>query len=112
MARVKSPRRNHRKKVMKAAKGFVAARRRRFKAASEAVWHAGQYAYAGRRLRKRDLRALWIERLNAAVRMHDMSYSRFISALKKSNVTLDRKILSDIAISDPESFKQIVSQVK
>lgn len=111
MARITSPRRKRHKKVMKAAKGFKNARSSRYKVAKEAVLHAGQYAYNGRRLKKRDLRALWILRLNAAVREHDLSYSRFISALKKSNVVIDRKVLSEIAISDPKTFEKIVSQV-
>lgn len=112
MARVKSSRRPRHKKVMKAAKGFRAARRRRYKTAREAVLHAGQYAYTGRKDRKGDMRALWIERLNAAVREHDLSYSRFISGLKKANIVLDRKMLSNIAISDPDTFTEIVSKAK
>lgn len=111
MARITSPRRKRHKKVMKAAKGFKNARSSRYKVAKEAVLHAGQYAYNGRRLKKRDLRVLWILRLNAAVREHDLSYSRFISALKKANVVIDRKVLSEIAISDPKTFEKIVSQV-
>lgn len=70
--------------------------------------HAGQYAYIGRRLRKRDLRSLWIIRLNAAVREHGMSYSKFVSALKNAKIEIDRKILADIAARDPEAFKAIV----
>lgn len=97
---------------MKAAKGFIAARSKRYKVAKEAVLHAGQYAYNGRRIRKRDLRSLWIERLNAAAREQGLSYSKFISSLKKSNIVLDRKILSDIAISDPQTFEKIVTQAK
>lgn len=112
MSRVKSPRRVKHKKVMKAAKGFIASRSKRYKVAKEAVLHAGQYSYNGRRLRKRDLRSLWIERLNAAVREHGLSYSKFMSSLKKSNITLDRKILSSIAVSDPKTFQIIVSKVK
>lgn len=112
MARITSPRRKRHKKVLKAAKGYKTARSRRYKVAREAVLHAGQYAFTGRRLKKRDLRVLWTQRLNAAVRQHDMSYSRFISALKKANITLDRRVLSEIAISDPETFSKIVSQVK
>jgi len=74
--------------------------------------HAGQYAYSGRKLRKRDLRSLWIVRLNAAAREHDMSYSKLINGLKNAKIELDRKILSDIAITDPEAFKEIISKVK
>lgn len=112
MARVKSPRRARHKKVLKAAKGFQTARRRRYKVAREAILHAGQYAYAGRKLRKRDIRSLWIQRLNAAVRGHDLSYSKFIAGLKKANINLDRKILSELAISDPKTFGEIVQKVK
>lgn len=112
MARVKSPRRKRHKKVMEAAKGFRDARRKRYKVAKEAVQHAGMYAYVGRRDKKGDYRELWIERLNAAVREHGFSYSKFISALKKANILLNRKMLSNIAISDPGTFVQIVSKVK
>lgn len=112
MARITSPRRARHKKVLKAARGFKAARSRRYKVAREAILHAGQYAYVGRRLRKRDMRTLWTQRLNAAVREHDMSYSRFISAMKKAGISLDRKMLSEIAISDPKTFEKIVSQAK
>ena len=112
MARITSPRRARHKKVLKAARGFKAARSRRYKVAREAILHAGQYAYVGRRLRKRDMRTLWTQRLNAAVREHDMSYSRFISAMKKAGISLDRKMLSEIAVSDPEAFSKIVTQAK
>lgn len=112
MARVKSPRRARHKKVLKLARGFKQARHRRYKVAREAVLHAGQYAFAGRKNRKRNFRELWIQRLNAAVREHDLSYSRFISGLKKANIQLDRKTLSEMAISDPETFSKIVSQAK
>lgn len=112
MARVKSPRRKRHKELLARAKGFLSARHKRYKVAKEAVLHAGQYAFAGRKLRKRDIRALWIVRLNAAVREHDLSYSRFISGLKKANIQLDRKTLSEMAISDPETFSKIVTQVK
>ena len=98
--------------MLKRAKGFKQARRTRIQTAKEALLHAGQYAYEGRKNRKRDLRALWIVRLNAAVREQGMSYSKFIALLKKSNVELDRKILADIAATDPATFKQIVDQVK
>lgn len=110
--RIKSPRRQRHKKILKAAKGFRDARRKRYKVAKEAVLHAGQYAYIGRKLRKRDLRTLWITRLNAAVREQDLSYSRFISSLKKANIELDRKILADITVQDPETFSKIVERTK
>ena len=98
--------------MLKKARGFKQARSSRYKTAHEAVLHAGQYAYEGRKNRKRDMRKLWIIRLNAAVREHDISYSRFIAGLKAKNINLDRKILSDIAIRDPQTFSEIVSKVK
>lgn len=97
---------------MAKAKGFRNARSRRFKVAKEAVLHAGQYAFAGRKLKKRDLRALWIVRLNAAVREQGLTYGKFISALKKKKIELDRKILSEVALTDPDTFKKIVDAVK
>lgn len=112
MARVKSIAARRHRKILKQAKGFTQARRRRVRAAKEALMHAGAYAYVGRKLRKRDLRSLWTMRINAAVRPEGLSYSRFISALKKSDVQLDRKMLSEIAATDIETFKQIVNQVK
>lgn len=112
MARVKSLEQRKHRKVLKLARGYKNARSRRYHTAKEAVLHAGQYAYAGRKLRKRDLRALWIIRLNAAVREHGLSYSKFISALKKEKIEIDRKILSDIAVSDSSTFEKIVSEVK
>ncbi len=112
MARVKAQGHAKHKEIRKLTKGFRNARSRRIKAGKEAILHAGQYAYIGRKLRKRDLRALWITRLNAAVREQGLSYSRFIAALKKNKVSVDRKILSDIAATDPSTFKEIVSSVK
>ncbi|EKD58150.1 MAG: 50S ribosomal protein L20 [uncultured bacterium] len=110
MTRVKSIETKH-KKIREMAKGFKHAKRRRFGAAKEAVLHAGQYSYIGRRLRKRDLRKLWITRLNAAVRQNGISYSKFIAGLKSNKIALDRKILADIAVADPDTFKEIVSRV-
>lgn len=112
MARVKSPRRVRHKKVLAAARGFVAARRKRYKVAREAVLHAGHYAYVGRKDRKHDIRRLWIGRLNAATREYDLPYSKFISGLKKAKIELDRKILADIAVNDSETFKKIVEMAK
>lgn len=114
MARVKTGtiRRKRHKKIKKQARGFKDARRKRVRAAKEALLHAGQYAYVGRKLRKRDMRKLWIQRLNAAVREHDLTYSKFVAGLKKSNIELDRKILADIALKDPSTFGQIVDKVK
>lgn len=112
MTRVKSPSAINHRKTLKAASGFKNARSRRIKAAKEAVMHAGKYAYHGRKLKKRDLKSLWIMRLNAALRENGISYSKFIPALKKANIELDRKILSDIATRDPETFKKIIESVK
>lgn len=112
MARVKSPSQVKHRKVQKATKGFTQSRRTRVTAGMDALLHQGQYQYIGRKLRKRDLRALWIIRLNAAVREEGLSYSKFISALKKKNIEIDRKILSEIAVKDVEGFKKIVSAVK
>lgn len=112
MARVKSTGSRKHRKILARAKGFRQARRRRIKTAKEAVLHAGQYAYEGRKNKKRDLRALWITRLNAAVRQEDLSYSKFISLLKKAKIELDRKILSEIAAKDSKTFKEIVKNLK
>jgi len=105
-------RRKAHKKVLKLAKGYWMTRHKRFKVANEAVMHAGQYAYHGRRLRKRDLRRLWITRLNAALTPHQISYSRFINALKNKKILLNRKILSELAINHPKTFNSIVDFVK
>ena len=110
--RVKSIAARKHRKVKKLAKGFRQARRRRVKAAKEALLHAGAYAYHGRKLRKRDMRALWITRINAALRAHGTTYSKFMAGLKKANIQIDRKMLADIAVSDPATFKEILSQVK
>ncbi len=112
MTRVKSIAQRRHRKIKKLTKGFGQARRRRIKAGKEAALHAGQYAYIGRKDRKRDLRKLWIIRLNAAAREHGLSYSQFISGLKKKNIQLDRKILSDIAVSDPSTFSKIIEEIK
>lgn len=112
MPRTKSLSAKRHRKVKKAARGYKHAARRRVKVAKEALLHAGQYAYIGRKLRKRDLRRLWIVRLNAAAREHGLSYSKFIAGLKKENIEIDRKILSDIAVNDPETFNKIISKVR
>ncbi len=104
-------RRKH-NKLFKANKGYIGTNSRLTKDAKEAYLHAGQYAYHGRKLRKRDNRALWITRISEAVKKEGSSYSVFINQLKKANVELDRKILSDLVVNDPETFKQIVSSVK
>jgi large subunit ribosomal protein L20 len=112
MARSKSLAARKHRKIKSAARGFKQARRTRVKVAKESLLHAGQYAYAGRKKRKRDLRSLWIIRLNAAAREHGVSYSKFINGLTKAKIELDRKILSDIAITDPEAFKEIISKLQ
>jgi len=114
MARVKRgtvSRRKH-NKLLSQTKGFRGTKSRLVKVAKEAALHAGQYAYAGRKIRKRDFRALWITRIAEAVKKEDMNYSTFIDKLKKSNIELDRKILSNLVTEDPETFKQIVAKVK
>lgn len=112
MPRVKSISAKRHRKVKKAAKGFRHARSRRVKTAKEALLHAGQYAYIGRKLRKRDLRSLWIKRLNAASREHGLSYNKLIAGFKKHNIELDRKILADIAVNDSDTFKKIVDAIR
>lgn len=112
MARTKSTSSRRHRKVLALAKGFRQTSRRRYRAAQEAVLHAGQYAYNGRRLRKRDMRSLWIMRLNAAVREEGMSYSKFVAALKAKNVELDRKVLAEIAVSDKETFKSLLASLQ
>ncbi len=114
MARVKAgtqTRRRH-KKVLKLAKGYWMTRHKQFKKAKEAVLHAGEYAFAGRKAKKRDFRQLWITRLNAAVREMGLTYSKFIQALSAKKISLDRKVLSQIANDYPEAFKKIVDSVK
>lgn len=110
--RVKSPRHKRHRRLLKQAKGYRMTRHRLYKVAREAVTHAGQYAFAGRHLRRRDLRQTWIVRLNAAVRSLGLSYSKFIALLKKSRVEIDRKILSDLAVRQPLVFSQIVAKIK
>ena len=99
------------KKILKQAKGFRGARRRTFKVANQAVNRAGQYAYRDRRVRKREFRKLWIIRINAAIRLHDLSYSSFISKLNNHNITINRKTLAYMAVNDPEGFNYLVKQV-
>lgn len=107
--RVKSIASRKHKKIRQATKGFRHAARRRINAGKQALMHAGQYAYIGRRLKKRDLRSLWIVRLSAAAKENGTSYSVLVNKLKKANIELDRKVLSDIAAKDPNTFKEIVS---
>ena len=101
-----------RKKVLKQAKGFRGRRKNVFRIAKQAVMKAGQYAYRDRRNRKREFRALWIARINAAVRELGMSYSAFMSGLKKAAIDIDRKVLADLAVFDKPAFKSIVEQAK
>lgn len=114
MARIKTGpfrRRKHRK-VLKRTKGYRQTRSKHFRSAHEADLHAGNYAYAGRRLRKRDLRRLWVTRINAAVRQAGLVYSQFINLLQKARVGLNRKILAHLAVKDPEGFKQIIDHIR
>lgn len=114
MARIKCAvtTRSRRKKVLKLAKGYWGAKSKHFKMAKEAVMKSGNYAYIGRRQRKRDFRKLWITRISAACRINGMNYSQFINGLKKAGITLNRKMLSEIAIADPEGFSKLVEQAR
>jgi len=104
--------RARRKKILKLASGYRGSRHRLYKTAQQAVDRAGQYAFRDRRAKKREFRQLWIARINAGVRAHGLSYSRFISGLKLANIELDRKVLADLAATDEAAFGQIVEQVK
>jgi large subunit ribosomal protein L20 len=114
MPRVKTGtvRRARHKKILKMAKGFYSGRRKHFRKAKEQVEHSLVYAYRDRRAKKRDFRKLWIVRINAACRLNDISYSRFINGLKLAEIDLDRKILADMAMNDPESFATVVASAK
>lgn len=114
MARIKGAvaTRNRRKKVLKLAKGYWGAKSKHFKMAKQAVMKSGNYAYIGRRQKKRDFRKLWITRISAACRMNGTNYSSFINGLKKSGITLNRKMLSEIAIADPAGFAKLAKQAK
>jgi len=114
MARVKrgvQARKRH-KKILKLAKGYYNARRKIYRVAKQAVIKAGQYAYRDRRTRKRRFRALWITRINAGARINGISYSRFINGLKKAEISLDRKVLADMAVHDKAGFAAVVEQAK
>ena len=100
------------KKVLGKAKGYYGARSKLFKTAKQAVIKAGQYAYRDRRQRKRQFRALWITRINAAVREHGMKYSNFIAGIKVAGIELDRKTLADLAVKNPEAFSKVVEAAK
>lgn len=114
MARVKGAlaTRKRRKKILKLAKGYWGAKSKHFKMAKEAVMKSGNYAYIGRRQKKRDFRRLWITRINAACRMNGITYSAFINGLKKANISLNRKMLSEIAVADEKAFQELVNQAK
>ncbi len=114
MARIKGAlaTRKRRNKVLKLAKGYWGGKSRLFKTAKEAVWKSGQYAYISRRLKKRDFRRLWIARISAACKLNGMNYSTFIDGLKKANITLNRKMLSEIAINDAAAFTKLCETAK
>ncbi|MHB1103190.1 MAG: 50S ribosomal protein L20 [Devosia sp.] len=100
------------KKVLKAAEGYYGRRKSTIRIAKQAVEKAGQYAYRDRRVKKRNFRALWIQRINAAVRDYGLTYGRFIDGLGKAEVAVDRKVLSDLAITEPQAFAALVAQAK
>lgn len=114
MARVKRGVTTHRrhKKILRKAKGYYGNRSKIYRVANQAVMRSLQYAYAHRRLRKRDFRKLWIARINAACRMNDMSYSRFINGLSKAGVAINRKVLADLAVTDAKAFSDLVEVAK
>jgi len=104
--------RARRKRILYAAKGYYGKRKNAIVSAMDAVWRAGVYSYRDRKQRKRQFRALWIMRINAAVRGYGLNYSAFMSGLKKNNIDLDRKVLANLAVNDPEIFKAVVDKVK
>ena len=114
MARVKGAMmtRKRRNKTLKLAKGYWGAKSKHFKMAKEAVMKSGNYAYIGRRLKKRDFRRLWITRISAACKLNGMNYSTFMNGLKKAGVTLNRKMLSEIAVNDADGFKALTEKAK
>ena len=114
MARIKGAMmtRKRRKKVLKLAKGYFGAKHRLFKTAKEAVMKSGNYAYIGRRLKKRDFRRLWITRISAAAKMNGMNYSTLMNGLKIAGVQINRKMLAEVAVNDPEGFTAIAEQAK
>jgi large subunit ribosomal protein L20 len=114
MARVKRSvhSRKQRRAVLDRARGFRGARSRHYRLANEAVMHAERYAYRDRRTRKRDFRKLWIQRINAAARAEGLSYSRFIAGLRQAEVDIDRKVLADLAVRDPEAFRNLAAHAR
>ena len=114
MARVKRAvhaRKKH-KAILEKAKGYYGDRSRTFRSANEQVLHSGQYAFRDRRAKKGEFRSLWIQRINAGCRLHDMSYSRFIAGLSKAGIVVDRKILADLAVQDEKALPQLVETAK
>lgn len=114
MARVKTgiiTRKKH-KKILKLAKGYYGAKSIRFRMAKQAVMKSGQYAYVGRKLKKRDFRKLWIARINAAARANGINYSTLINGMKKANININRKMLAEMAVNDPKAFSEVVAAVK
>ena len=114
MARIKVAVSAHKKrrKIMKLAKGYYGSKSKQYRASKEQVMRSLRYAYIGRKMRKRDFRSLWITRINAAARINGMSYSRFMSGLKKAGVDLNRKVLADIAVNDAAAFAKLVEVAK
>ncbi len=114
MARIKGAMmtRKRRKKVLKLAKGYFGAKSKLFRTAKQAVMKSGQYAYIGRRQRKRDFRRLWIARINAAAKINGMNYSTFMNGLKKAGITMNRKMLAELAVSDAAAFTALVEKAK
>jgi large subunit ribosomal protein L20 len=114
MPRVKrgNKRRERRKKILGLAKGYFLTKGKLYRSAKESIERAGNFAYVGRRNKKRDFRRLWIIRINAAARLHDLSYSQFIAGLKRAGVDLDRKSLADLAVRDPQGFSRLVESAK
>jgi large subunit ribosomal protein L20 len=104
--------RKKRRRVLEQAKGYRGQKSRSYKKAKEQVWKSGVYAYAGRKQRKRDFRSLWIQRINAGAREHGLSYSQFVHGLRLAEIDLDRKVLADLAATEPEAFAAIVAQAK
>jgi len=114
MARVKTARitRKKHKKILKRAKGYYGAKHYRFRVAKQAVMKSGQYAYVGRKDRKSNFRKLWIARINAASRQNGLTYSKLINGLKKANIVINRKMLADLAVTDPKAFTEIANLAK
>ena len=102
------------KRLLDQAKGYRGRRKNTFRTAHDAVWKAGQYAYVGRKVKKRSFRSLWVQRINAAVRAHDdqLTYSRFIGGLSKAGIEVDRKVMADLAVKEPEAFGALVEKAK